>query len=88
MSQIYDIANSVIALIGIGAGLKCIILGINIAQDPDNKDIYLKKLKKTIIVFIISLSTFSIKLLVNIYYGWKENYGKRKIIYATRFKYK
>lgn len=68
MSKIDDITNAIIALITLGSAIRCIVLAVNIIMDPDNKEIYIKKMKNTIIVFIFGTVSLSIRFTVEYYF--------------------
>ena len=69
MSKIDEISLAIIGLIGAGAILRCIYLGIKIISEPDEKDSYIKKLKHAFTAFILAISAFSILEIAKHYYG-------------------
>lgn len=69
MSIIDSITNALIALISLGAGARCIYIVFQMIFDPDEKENYIKKLRTTVIAFVLGISTLSIKTIVLSYFN-------------------
>lgn len=67
--EIIDAASNILlGLIIACAGLRGIYLAVKIIIDPDNKDVYLKKLKTTMMATIVGISVFGIKSFAEYYF--------------------
>ena len=55
LDTIYDIVGAISALIGAGAVVRLIILGIQMAMETEDKSPYVNEIKHVFIVLVISI---------------------------------
>ncbi|WP_455089889.1 hypothetical protein [Peptoanaerobacter stomatis] len=68
MGKIDDISNAIIILIGSLVVVRGLYLFIKMMFNPDEKETYIKKLATTVKAFILSLSAFTIKTVIEYYF--------------------